>query len=73
MASEAEIKQKARQIRTSIKHAVNYIIRVEDGVAKGKKEEVFNEDEKRQANKVMEAIKDVKPFLDELDRAMHRH
>ena len=71
-ASEPEVKQKARQIRTSIKHVVNYIAKVEDDVVNTGKN-AFNDMEKGRAKKVMDGVRDKKTFLEELDKAMQRH
>ena len=72
LASEADIKQKARHIRSAIRHAVNYARRAEEREA-NEGSEVLDENERRQAKDVLNAIGDVKPFLDELDKAMQRH
>ena len=72
LASETDTNQKARHIRSAIRHAVNYARRTEEKEA-NEGCEVFDENERRQARDVLGAIGDVKPFLDELDKAMQKH
>ena len=72
LASEADVKQKARHIRSAIRHAVSYAKRTEEReVNEG--DEAIDEDGRRQIKEVLDAVGEAKPFLDEIDKAMQRH